>query len=129
MIPQNQEHRFTVTASDFPNFKGEVIHPVLSTYTLTREFEWAGRLVLLPLLKEGEQGIGTMVEIFHHAPAFENEEVFIKAIPLPWIEGEELIVELKAFVGNRLVASGKTGQRILPLTVIEKIFNKAKESK
>jgi predicted thioesterase len=123
---ENKEHRYLVTANDFAMFNGTVIHNVCSTYALTREFEWAGRLVLLPLLAFEEEGIGTCAHIQHLSPAFEGEEIHIKATPRPWNKGEELLVDIEAFVGTRKVATGYTGQRILPISTIQKVFEKAK---
>ncbi|MFY8033293.1 MAG: thioesterase family protein [Flexibacteraceae bacterium] len=150
-LPENKEHRYLVTAADFAIFNSTIIHKVCSTYALTREFEWAGRLVLLPLLQESEEGIGaqmslsllhflvkvvvkqeseegigTSVHLEHLAPAFEGEEVLFTATPRPWQTGEELLVDIEAFVGSRKIASGYTGQRILPKTTIQKVFEKAK---
>jgi len=125
-IPENKEHRYLVTALDFASFHGSVIHKVCSTYTLTREFEWVGRLVLLPLLQLEEEGIGTCAHIEHLAPAFEGEAILFKATPRTWNEGEELIVDIEAFVGDRKIAQGFTGQRIIPKAIIQKIFDKAK---
>jgi predicted thioesterase len=125
-LPENKKHRYLVTASDFAIFNGTIIHMVCSTYALTREFEWAGRLVLLPLLQDGEEGIGTCVHLEHLAPAFEGEEVLFTATPRPWQTGEELLVDIEAFVGSRKIATGYTGQRILPKTTIQKVFDKAK---
>lgn len=125
-LPQNKEHRYLVTASDFASFHGNVIHQVCSTYALTREFEWVGRLVLLPLLNLEEEGIGTCAHIEHVAPAFEGEAILFKATPRSWSQGEELLVDIEAFIGSRKIAQGYTGQRILPKTVIQKIFDKAK---
>ena len=125
-LPQNKEHRYSVIESDFASFHGNVIHQVCSTYALTREFEWVGRLVLLPLLNLEEEGKGTCAHIKHVAPAFEGEEILFTATPSSWNQGEELIVDIEAFVGNRKNAQGYTGQRILPKTIIQKVFDKAK---
>jgi len=125
-LPENKEHRYFVTDSDFAIFNGTIIHKVCSTYALTREFEWAGRLVLLPLLQVDDEGIGTCVHLEHLSPAFEGEEVLFKATPRPWQTGEELLVDIEAFIGGRKIAAGYTGQRILPKATIQKIFEKAK---
>lgn len=125
IIPQTARHNYVVQPEDVAAFQGKVIHPVLSTFVLAREAEWAGRLVLLPLLREGEQGIGTHVNLTHQGPAFPGETVLFEAVPLS-MENGELIVQVTATVNGRAVATGTTGQKILPQTVIDKIFSKAK---
>jgi len=128
IIPQKASHTYIVKSEDVAKFNEIVVHEVLSTFVLTREAEWAGRLVLLPLLREGEEGIGTEISITHLGPAFVGEEVEFVASPVSMVEGE-LIVAIEVFGKNkRPVARGSTGQKILPKAVIAKIFEKARKA-
>lgn len=118
-----QTHRYTVVAADFAHFEvgGGLVHPVLSTFALTREMEWVGRLFVLQMREVGEEGIGTMVEVQHHAPAFEGETVELTAT-FAALHGRELTCTVEARVGPRLVATGRTGQRIVDKARLEARF-------
>jgi predicted thioesterase len=118
-----QTHRYTVVAADFAQFEagGGLVHPVLSTFALTREMEWAGRLFVLQMREAGEEGIGTLVEVQHHAPAFEGETVELTAT-FAALHGRELTCTVEARVGPRLVATGRTGQRIVDKQQLEVRF-------
>jgi fluoroacetyl-CoA thioesterase len=61
---------------------------------------------------EDEEGIGTFLTINHKSPAFEGEEITITAT-LKSQEGNNVICSFEARVGDRLVADGETGQKIL----------------
>lgn len=125
--PKEASHFYTVQPEDVASFNGKVVHEVLSTFVLTREAEWAGRLVLLPLLREGEEGIGTSVQITHLGPAFVGETIELVATPISITDGE-LIVAIKVMANKRPVATGTTGQKILPKSVIQKLFAKARQA-
>ena len=108
-------HRYTVQPADFADFgpaRGGVVHAVLSTFALAREMEWAGRLFVLEMKAEDEEGIGTEVSLRHHAPAFAGETVTITAT-FEALHGPELRCAVEARVGERLLATGHTGQRIV----------------
>ncbi|RAK65201.1 thioesterase family protein [Hymenobacter edaphi] len=118
-----QTHRYTVVSADFATFEagGGLVHPVLSTFALTREMEWAGRLFVLQMREAGEEGIGTMVEVQHHAPAFAGETVVLTAT-FAALHGRELTCAVEARVGARLVATGRTSQRIVDKAKLEARF-------
>jgi fluoroacetyl-CoA thioesterase len=103
---------FTVQPADFAVLGGNLIHRVCATFTLAREAEYAGRLVLEAMLQPGQEGIGTMVEVIHVSPAFEGEEVSVFA-EMQSFNGTELICTFQALVSGRVIARGKTGQRII----------------
>lgn len=105
-----------VAASDVAAFHGKVVHDVCSTFTLSREAEWTTRQFVLEMKDEDEEGVGTFIIVNHRSPAFVGEEiVFLGKVET--ITGNELICSFEAMVGDRLIADGKTGQ---------KIFNKQK---
>ncbi len=119
-------HSFIVEKKDVAQFETGVVHPVCSTFTLAREIEWSTRLFVLDMLEKEEEGIGTQLSIVHHSPAFVGEEIIIKA-NYGEIDDEEIICSFEASVDDRLVATGFTGQRILPKAVINTIFEKIKK--
>jgi len=105
-------HSFTVTVQHFPDFNMQVVHEVCSTYSLVREIEWCSRLFVLDILEKDEEGIGTMLTIDHISPAFGHDEVKIIANVLSATQNE-LICDYVASVGKRIIAKGKTGQKVL----------------
>jgi fluoroacetyl-CoA thioesterase len=110
-----------VTAEDTATFHGETLHAVYSTFALARDFEWSSRLFFLEMKEPDEEGVGTMLHIDHHAPAHIGEEVTIKAT-VASINGNELICSIEARCGDRLIASGKTGQKMLKKEKLKKLF-------
>lgn len=112
-----------VTVEDVPAFHEQLVHPVYSTFALARDAEWTGRLFVLEMKDADEEGIGTAVTITHHAPALPGEAVcFISSIQA--INGNEIITPFQAFVGNRLIASGETRQKILKKEKLQRLFEK-----
>jgi fluoroacetyl-CoA thioesterase len=114
---------YLVTPVDVATFKGEIVHNVCSTFVLAREIEWSSRQFVLAIKDEDEEGIGTQLTIDHKSPAFIGELIEIEAIILK-LEGNELICSYKAKVGGRIIATGKTGQKVLKKTAINEIFSK-----
>ncbi|MCX2741573.1 thioesterase family protein [Pontibacter anaerobius] len=110
-----------VTAADFARFDDGLVHAVCSTFSLAQAAEWAGRLFVLELKAEDEEGIGTFLTINHKSPVFEGEDVTIEAT-LKKYEGNEVICSYTAKVGDRLVADGETGQKILKKEKLAKIL-------
>lgn len=96
----------------FARFDSGLVHPVYSTFALCKHAEWTGRLFVLEMLEEGEEGIGTQVTIEHVGPALEGEEVTIVA-RLEAVSGREIVCGFEARVAERLVAKGKTAQKIV----------------
>jgi fluoroacetyl-CoA thioesterase len=116
-----REYRSVITSEDVASFQGKVVHPVMATYALAREIEWTTRLFVLAALDEDEEGIGTFLSIDHKNPAFVGEEIIFTA----WVDqlnGNELICFYEARIGDRLIALGKTGQKILKRDKIQEIF-------
>jgi fluoroacetyl-CoA thioesterase len=113
----------TVVESDVAAFHGEVVHPVCSTFSLARDVEWTTRQFVLEMRDEDEEGVGTFVNIEHKSPAFVGEEIIYTGI-VEKINGHELICSFVANVGERLIAQGQTGQKILKREKIEKLFRK-----
>ncbi|WP_375417761.1 thioesterase family protein [uncultured Hymenobacter sp.] len=106
--------RRLVTPADFAVLNGQLIHELLSTFALGRDMEWTSRQFVEEMLEPGEAGIGTGLEIEHRGPAFAGETVEFTAT-FEVLRGPELTCTLRAAVGSRLVATGRTRQRIVPV--------------
>jgi fluoroacetyl-CoA thioesterase len=113
----------TVQPADVAAFHGQVVHSVCATFSLAREVEWATRQFVLDLREDDEEGVGTFLSIEHKGPAFVGEDIVIEA----WVEsleGNELICAYQASVQQRLVATGKTGQKILKRERLNRLLQK-----
>lgn len=115
-------HSFIVKAEDVAKFEKQAVHQVCATFTLAREVEWCTRLFVLDMLEENEEGIGTQLTIQHQSPALIGEQVIIEGY-FDTIEKGEIICNYIAKVKGRQIATGKTGQRILPKEKINQIFD------
>jgi fluoroacetyl-CoA thioesterase len=110
-----------VTAADFARFEDGLVHAVCSTFSLAQAAEWAGRLFVLEMKESDEEGIGTFLTINHKSPAFEGETITIKAVLLE-VTGNNVACSFEARVGDRLVADGETGQKILKKEKLAKVL-------
>jgi len=110
-----------VLESDCAIFNGELLHRVCSTFALARDFEWSSRLFFLEMKEEDEEGVGTMLSIDHKSPAFVNEEILFTAT-VEKIERNELICTIEAKAGDRTIATGKTGQKMLKKEKLNALF-------
>ncbi|MBX2966001.1 MAG: hypothetical protein KF845_07640 [Cyclobacteriaceae bacterium] len=110
-----------ISENDVAAFHGEVVHPVCATFALARDIEWSTRLFVLEMKDEDEEGIGTFLSIDHKGPAFVSETLTINAT-VESITGHELICSYIARVGDRTVATGKTGQKILKREKIARLL-------
>jgi predicted thioesterase len=120
-IGDKKHYKHIVTKEDFASFHGETVHEVYSTFCLTRDAEWSSRLFVLEMKEESEEGIGTFVRIEHITPAFENETVIFTAT-LVKVEKNDVVCSIEAKVGNRLIAKGQTGQKIIQKEKLKKYF-------
>jgi fluoroacetyl-CoA thioesterase len=114
---------YLVRIEDVAAFKGEVVHPVCSTFTLAREIEWATRQFVLEMRESHEEGIGTQLTIDHKSPAFVGDEIMFNAT-VDSVENHEIICSFEATVNGRIIATGKTGQKIISREKIGKLFTK-----
>lgn len=113
-----------ITEDDQAAFHGEVLHSVCSTFSLARDMEWSSRLFFVEMKEQDEEGMGTHLSIEHRSPAFVGEELHITAT-VAELNGNELICNILVKVGDRVIATGKTGQRMLKKERLNKLFNKA----
>jgi fluoroacetyl-CoA thioesterase len=119
----SKTYRHRVSAADFARFNGEVVHPVYSTFALARDAEWTTRQFVLEMRDDDEEGIGTFVHIDHRSPAFENDEVSFQGV-VEEVRGNELICSVVATVNDRVVATVRTGQKILKKDKLKTILSR-----
>jgi len=112
-----------VEEADVVVFHGKVLHPVYSTFALARDMEWSSRLFFLEMKEVDEEGVGTHLSIDHHSPAFVGEELVISAKVIS-LTGNELMCNIEVKAGERLIAIGKTGQRMLKIDKLSRLFKK-----
>ncbi|MFN5890579.1 MAG: thioesterase family protein [Bacteroidota bacterium] len=110
----------TVEETDLATFETGTVHPFYGTFALGRDVEWACRQFVLEMKDQDEEGIGTFLNITHKSPAMLGQIVRIEAV-LDALEGNSLDCSFKVWVGDRLVAEGTQGQKILKKEKIERI--------
>jgi fluoroacetyl-CoA thioesterase len=126
--PGDKKHfRRMIAASDVAAFDGNVVHHVYATFSLARDAEWSSRLFVLDMKEDDEEGIGTFLNVEHKAAAFVGEEINFTTW-IDRIEGNELICFFEARVNDRIIAVGKTGQKILPIEKLKTILSPSSKS-
>ena len=115
-----KEYYRVVAKGDVAKFNGVVVHPYYTTFALARDAEWTCRLFVLDMKEIEEEGIGTYVNIQHKAPAKIGDEVRFIAT-LRSVNINEVVCTFTAKVGNRLIAIGETGQKILDADQLESL--------
>jgi predicted thioesterase len=117
------EKTFTklVTGDDIAAFERGTVHEVYATFAIARDAEWTGRLFVLEMLDDDEEGIGTHVLVDHHAPALIGETVTYEAV-IDELHKNVVGCTFSAYVGRRLIASGRTAQKILKKDRLDSIF-------
>lgn len=110
-----------VKPEDVARFHGEAVHAVYSTFALARDAEWTTRLFAIDMKDSDEEGVGTLLEIRHHGPAFAGEKLVFTGM-FEEVSNGELLCSFAVRAGARLIASGRTGQKILKVEKIRSIF-------
>jgi predicted thioesterase len=121
-IGDEKSYHRKVSPDDVAAFHGDIVHPVCATFSLARDIEWTTRQFVLEIREDNEEGIGTFLSIEHKSPAFVGEEIIVTA-RIDSLNGNELICSYEARVGTRLIATGRTGQRILKRDKLAQIFS------
>ena len=112
----------TVEQSDLATFETGNVHPFYSTFALGRDAEWACRQFVLQMKEADEEGIGTFLNIRHKSPAMLGDTVeFIATVSV--LEGHQIDCTFVAKVGERIVAEGEQGQKILKKEKLERLVN------
>ena len=120
-VGDEQVYQHVVENGDLAAFQGNVVHPVCATFVLARDIEWTSRQFVLQLCEDNEEGIGTLLTVNHVSPAFIGDKIVYTA-RIQELTGNELICSYEAKVGDRVIAFGKTGQKILERETINRIF-------
>ncbi|MFT6054198.1 MAG: putative thioesterase [Roseivirga sp.] len=121
LLGQTKTHRYKVREEDFASFESVIVHSVVSTFALGREMEWASRLFAIEMREKEEEGIGTFLEIRHLSPAIKGADLIIKA-KLTGIVNNEIVCEVEVLQGERIIANGRTGQKMVKTTKLMQIF-------
>ena len=111
-----------VSEADTASFESGTVHAVYSTFALARDAEWSGRLFVLEMKEDDEEGIGTGVTVTHHSPALVHEEVEFTATLIE-ANKNEVVVDYTAKVKDRIIADGRTWQKILKKEKLERLFD------
>lgn len=115
-----------ITRDDIAAFESGVVHEVYATFAIARDAEWAGRLFVLEMIEPDEEGIGTFVQVDHHAPALVGETVVYEAV-IDELHRNVVGCTFAAYVGKRLIASGRTGQKILKKDKLKSLMQNLSE--
>ncbi len=110
-----------IQVGDTAAFAAGQVHPVYATFAVARDAEWACRQFVLEGKGPNEEGIGTFVEVQHHSPAKPGTQVTYTATVESHHKGH-LICRWEAHAGERLLASGRTGQKVLAKEKLEQLF-------
>lgn len=103
---------------------GHLIHRVLSTYWLCYYAEVVARRAIEPYFEQGENAIGALVEIKHHAMAPVGARVCISAV-VSEVKGKKIVCSIQAVHDERVIATGTQVQIVLPDTEIKNMVNEA----
>jgi fluoroacetyl-CoA thioesterase len=122
-VGDKKKFRRTVRPEDTAAFESGEVHPVYATFALARDAEWCSRLFVLEMKEAHEEGIGTFVNIRHLSPALTGQEVIFEAT-IEELKGNEVNCYFTAKVGERIIAEGKTGQKILNREKLDSLFAK-----
>lgn len=110
-----------VEHADCASFNSSLVHPVYATFALGRDAEWACRLFVLEMKEDQEEGIGTFLNISHKSPALLGSIVEFTAT-VKSIQKNEIICTFIAKVGDRIIAEGEQGQKIIEKQKLDKLF-------
>jgi predicted thioesterase len=112
-----------VSIDELASFESGTVHEVYSTFALARDAEWSGRLFVLEMKEEGEEGIGTRITVEHKSPSFVGQELTFIATFEEITARNEIITSYQVCCGERIIAEGIQGQKILKKETINALFN------
>ena len=112
-----------VSIDELASFESGTVHEVYATFALARDAEWSGRLFVLEMKEEDEEGIGTRITVEHKSPAFVGQELTFTATFEEITARNEIITSYQVCCGERIIAEGIQGQKILKNETIEALFN------
>ena len=103
-------HRVVVTPEMTARLFGREVHPVYATAWMVRHVEEAGRLLVEPHLREGEDATGYRVDLTHERPAPVGTELTITA-RVSAVDERECVAEVEVRSATALVGRGTFVQR------------------
>lgn len=118
------EFEVVVTPDMCPDYDGEIVHPVYSTWSLIHHMEMAGRKIILPFLDATEEAVGTEVSAHHSAPAKVGRTVRIVA-EIESVRGNKVRCSMTAYAGPRVLGHGHTVQAILKKERLQELFERS----
>lgn len=118
-VGQTSEIEFEVTPKMVAQFKGKVVHELLSTSYLVQELEWAARQTILPYLEAHEEGMGSHVDVHHIMLAPVGITVKVKAT-VTEIRDNKIECEVEASNFRGKVAKGTVLQAVVDKSWVEK---------
>ena len=69
------QYKKVIQHNEIASFESGTVHEVYSTFAIARDAEWSGRIFVLEMKEEEEEGIGTRISVEHKSPAFVGEEI------------------------------------------------------
>ena len=123
-IGETVSYSHVVSKEDMAAFHGKMVHPVYSTFAIARDAEYTTRQFVLAIIEADEEGVGISLSVSHKHPAFLDEKVVFNGEVTSYVNGI-LLCRWEARVGQRLIANGETGQKLMKKTEIGKLFNQA----
>ncbi len=111
-----------VLPTEVAAFESGVVHHVYSSFCLAKDAEWCSRLFVLDMKETHEEGIGTKIHVNHVSPALVGQEVTIITTFDGITDKQEILTSFTAYVGERIIATGVQGQKILPKEKLLQLF-------
>ncbi|MEZ5014042.1 MAG: hypothetical protein R2794_07095 [Chitinophagales bacterium] len=111
-----------VQETEIAAFDSGVVHHVYATFALAKDAEWSTRLFVLQMKEAHEEGIGTFIHVDHIAPALVGSKVDFYA-RLDAVNGHEVLCSFEAKIGDRLIAKGNTGQKIIAREKLDRLMD------
>jgi fluoroacetyl-CoA thioesterase len=126
-VGDKKDYKRVVQFEDRASFESGTVHDLYSTFSIARDAEWCCRLFVLEMKEEDEEGIGTFVHVDHHAPALIGSEVMFEA-EIYELRGNVINCKWTVKAGERLIASGIAGQKILKKEKLEGLLSNLKNN-
>ncbi|MEB3103604.1 thioesterase family protein [Ferviditalea candida] len=113
-----------VTPEMYAQFEGQVVHEVFGTVWMVYHMEYAARQIILPYLKEDEEGMGIAVNVSHLAPAVAGSRITATA-ECTAIQGNRVVTDVEVRNEKGIIGKGQVTQIILPKQSIAERIERA----
>ena len=101
------------------NLSGRRIHPLYATAWMVRHMEEAGRMLIEPHLRPGEDATGYAISVTHEAPARVGDRLTVTATTTR-VDERETETELEVTGSDGLVGRGTLVQRYIPAGLFDR---------